>query len=70
MTGTAGSLLRRLRAFPVFAYRSLVLCFLFIAAMRLAFHDGGWINDLIVSLALAVPLVLAPAYRSLRRERS
>lgn len=66
MSGIAARLGRGLPRFAAYAYRTLALVFLCTAVLRLFFHDGGWINYLLVFLILSGPLAL-PALRRLRR---
>lgn len=67
MSGIPITLQRRFADFAAFAYKTLVLYFLFFSLLRLAFHDGGWINEFIVFLILSCPFALVPVFRRLRR---
>jgi hypothetical protein len=58
---------RRLAAFMAYAYRTLLLTFLLVSALRLLGGDGGWINDFAVLLILSAPLALDPGLRRARR---
>jgi hypothetical protein len=69
MSAMSGRLQRDAADVLVYAYKTLVLFFLFISALRLIFYDGGWINDFIVFLILSCPIALVPVYRRLQRKQ-
>ncbi len=68
MSATPLTPARRLAAFARYAYRTLLLTFVLVSALRLSGGDGGWINDFAVLLMLSAPAVLAATLRRTRRD--
>ncbi len=58
---------RRLAAFALYAYRTLLLALLLVSALRLLGGDSGWINDCAVLMMLSAPLALAAGLRHAKR---
>ncbi len=66
MSGISARLRQWLVGFLAYAYKTLVLCFLFLSVIRFIFHDGAWFNDFIVFLLLSCGFALVPVFRRLR----
>jgi uncharacterized membrane protein YjjP (DUF1212 family) len=69
MSGIPGRLQQRLVKVLAYAYKTLALYFLFFSVLRLLFHNGGWINELIVFLILFCPFAIEFAIRRMLRQQ-
>lgn len=65
MSGITGHTRKRLVGFLAFAYKTLILYFLFCAVLLFSVPSGAWFNYFIVFLILSSPLVLVLVVRRL-----
>lgn len=72
MSGGKGGFPKRIVRFLTYAYKTLVLYFLFCAVLLFSVHSGSWFNYFMVFLILSCPVVLASVVRRLgwRREQT
>lgn len=69
MSATPGRLQQILVDVFAYAYKALVLYFFVFSVLRFIFHDGGWINELMVFLILSCGFAPGLVFRRLRRKQ-